>query len=103
MRWLALTWLALGSLGCSIFAGPGLPCRKHEDCSGLKDGYCSRAEICTRECTQNIPCPTTATCSAQGKRNVCLPKCEVDTDCLKTFACSTSVCVLRAPLEPPAR
>lgn len=103
MKRLGLAWLGLSLLGCSIFAGPGLPCRKHEDCSGLKDGYCSKAEICTRECSENIPCPGNSACSAQGKRNVCLPKCEVDADCLKSFACSMSVCVLRAPLDPPAQ
>jgi hypothetical protein len=99
MRWLA--WLTLGFLGCGAFALPGRPCTKHEDCSGLARGYCSKVEICTRECSDTDPCPEGSTCSNQGVRTVCLPPCETDPDCLKGFVCRASVCVAKAPLEPP--
>ncbi|MFO0598752.1 MAG: hypothetical protein U0228_25830 [Myxococcaceae bacterium] len=92
--------LALGS-GCGLITWVGAPCQKHEQCSGLKDGYCARAEICTRECSESKPCPDATTCSAQGRRSVCLPNCTKDEECLPTFACSGGVCVLKAPLEPP--
>lgn len=99
MRWLTL--LCLGLLGCGSFAVPGTACRKHEECAGLKHGYCARAEICTRECSDTLSCPEKSTCSLQGRRSVCLPNCESDANCLKGFACRSSVCVLSAPLEPP--
>jgi hypothetical protein len=100
MKWLA-SLLLVGLWGCGIFAVPGRPCQKHEECDGLEHGYCSRSEICTRECRETEPCPDNSTCSAQGVRTVCLPKCEVNADCLPTFTCSGNVCVLRAPFEPP--
>ena len=100
MRWLALL-VAVGLAGCGAFAFPGKACAKHEDCSGLKGGYCSRAEICSRECSQTDTCPEGSTCSPQGARSVCLQTCDADTQCLKGFVCYTNVCVLNAPLDPP--
>lgn len=97
--WLAL--LTLGMLGCGAFAAPGRACRKQEECAGLKNGYCSKAEICTRECSESDPCPESATCSQQGARAVCLPTCSQDSQCLSNFVCYGNVCVLAAPLEPP--
>lgn len=99
MRRLLLLYMGV-CLGCAAFAGPGTPCRKHEQCAGLPRGYCARAEICTRECTESEPCPESSACSAQGNRSVCLPKCEGNTDCLKGFSCAGGVCVVTAPLEP---
>jgi hypothetical protein len=100
MRWLALL-MALGFVGCGAFAFPGKPCSKHEDCSGLKNGYCSRAEICSRECSETDPCPEGSSCSTQGARSVCLASCESDATCIKGFVCFANVCVLQAPLDPP--
>ena len=111
--WLAL--LAVAYLGCGAFAAPGSACKKHEDCSGLPRGYCSRAEICTRECNEKDTCPDHSTCSQQGGgpippllqthrvqgRPVCLHTCETTSDCLPNFSCSGSVCVLTSPLDPP--
>ena len=81
---------------------------------GPPRGYCSRAEICTRECSENDPCPDNSTCSRQGGgalppllpqrvqgRPVCLHTCETTSDCLPNFSCSGSVCVLTSPLDPP--
>lgn len=99
MRWLA--WMLLGLLGCGAFAGPGRACRKHEECNDLERGYCSRAELCTRECSETDTCPENSTCSTQGRRSVCLPSCESDADCLSNFACSSGVCVVKNPLDPP--
>jgi hypothetical protein len=104
MKGLALLMLFVSlASGCGAFAIPGRACRKHEECKGLERGYCARAEICTRECSDTQPCPDNASCSLQVSRSVCLPKCEVDTDCLKGFQCLDSVCQLTAPLEPPAK
>lgn len=97
--------------GCSVFAVPGTPCRKHEEC-GLKDGYCSKAEICTRECSENNPCPDNSSCFVGVGRSVCLPNCERDEDCLPNFRCAgevpatggspgKNVCRLKSPLSPP--
>ena len=94
MKWLASV-VVFGFLSCGIFAAPGRPCTKHEDCSGLKNGYCSRAEICTRECSETNTCPDGTTCSKQGTRSVCLPSCDGDTPCAnKGFTCAVDVCVL---------
>ena len=97
-------WLLFGLMGCGAFAAPGRPCTKHEDCAGLKNGYCARAEICTRECGgPSVACPENSTCSLQGARSVCLPNCEGDGDCLKGFSCISSVCQLTNPMEPPLK
>lgn len=95
--------LVLLLAGCGAFAVPGRACRKHEECSGLKDGYCSRAEICTRICSDAVPCPDNSSCRAMGKRSVCLPTCTDDAGCFKGFACLDGVCQLKAPLEPPVQ
>lgn len=96
--WLvALLWVS----GCGLFAAPGQPCRKHEECSGLTEGYCSRAEICTKECSDTVTCPENTTCSVQGTRRVCLPSCASDGDCFKGFVCLEAVCQLASPFTPP--
>jgi hypothetical protein len=87
--------------GCGLFAAPGQACRKHEECAGLKEGYCSRAEICTKECSDTVTCPENSACSTQGARRVCLPTCEKNEDCLKGFACTDAVCQLASPFTPP--
>jgi hypothetical protein len=105
MRWLVLAALALG--GCNLVANPGKPCRKHEECKGLAEGYCSRAEICTRECSPVNPCPddpfTEFICSPQGARQVCLVKCAADGDCATNFVCRERACVAAQPMEPPPK
>jgi hypothetical protein len=85
--------------GCGAFAVPGRSCSLHEDCKGLERGYCARAEICTRECQDSLPCPDNAACSQQGSRSVCLPRCENDQGCFDNFTCRDGVCQLRAPLS----
>jgi hypothetical protein len=102
MKWL-FSWLALGLLGCGAFAAPGRPCQKHEECDGLENGYCARAEICTRECSETAPCPESSTCSNQGRRSVCLPTCDSEDDCLPNFSCYQNVCSLKNPLDPPPK
>jgi hypothetical protein len=83
----------------------GVACRKHDDCKGLKDGYCARAEICTRECSSAAPCPENSACVEQGRR-VCLTTCTGDAGCLAGFSCQTvgdaGVCLLTHPLDPVA-
>ncbi|MFZ5446623.1 MAG: hypothetical protein ACOZQL_41935 [Myxococcota bacterium] len=101
-RVLAIVAVLLTS-ACGAFAVPGRACQKHEDCSGLKDGYCSRAEICTRECSDAVPCPENASCRPMGQRTVCLPTCTGDDGCFKGFSCTDGVCQLKAPLEPLPR
>ena len=100
MRALTL-WALLGLAGCGAFAIPGRACQKHEECAGLPRGYCSRAEICTRECSETDPCTEIAACRTFGARSVCLPTCEDDTGCFKGFSCLEGVCQVKAPLEPP--
>jgi hypothetical protein len=100
-RWWLLVMFGFLS-GCGLFAAPGQPCRKHEECDGLADGYCSRAEICTRECSESKTCPDNSTCVAQVKRSgVCLKNCESNSDCLKNFACVEGTCQVQNPLDPP--
>lgn len=101
MRWLA--FLMLGFLGCGVFAQPGRACRKQEECDGLERGYCAKVEICTRACSPTDTCPDNSTCTLVGKRSICLPTCEADTDCLSGFVCYQNTCQYAAPLEPPAR
>lgn len=87
--------------GCGLIVWPGKPCRKHEECGGLKDAYCSRAEICTRECDDARPCPEDSTCFATPVRSVCLPSCEANGDCQTGFDCREGVCQLTKPFDPP--
>ncbi len=100
MRRVALAALVLLWVGCGSFAVPGRACTKHDECSGLERGYCSKAEICTRECSVSQPCPDNASCSDQGARTVCLPKCEDDTGCFKGFTCRDGVCQVKGALDP---
>lgn len=95
--------LALGGLlaGC-----PGQPvgtrCAQHADCRGLGEGYCSRAELCTRVCDL-AACPADYRCSTEGRRRVCLPVCESDANCFEGFRCEEGsdgrVCRLAEPLK----
>lgn len=106
MKRLVLVACALVLGGCNLFASPGKPCQKHEDCNAMPEGYCSRVEICTRECSTANPCPdddgfTKFICSPQGVRQVCLERCEGDADCDPGFVCRESACVIAAPFAPP--
>lgn len=105
MRRLA-AFIALVWLSCGGSAMPGDPCRNHGDCGALPEGYCARAEICTRACDDTRPCPDGSSCVWGGGRQVCLPACAADADCLKGFACDVGsaapVCRLVNPLAPPA-
>jgi hypothetical protein len=96
--------VALLCAGCP--PTPGVTCRTHDDCKGLTDGYCARAEICTRECSSGKPCPTGSNCSNEGRR-VCLPTCTDDAGCPVGFSCQTHdevlECRLEQPLEPVAK
>jgi len=103
MKRLSTFALLLFYAGCGAFAVPGRACRKHEECDGLERGYCARVEICTRECSDTLPCPENSACSVQGPRSVCLPKCEDDSGCFSTFVCRAGVCQVKAPFEPPAK
>ena len=100
---LAVAALALGLAGCP--STPHTACRSHDDCRSLTDGYCARAEICTRECTDPADCPAGSACVDQGRRKVCLGTCAVDGDCLTGFSCQqrgdAGVCRVTLPLEPP--
>ena len=95
MRWLLL--LSMGWCEAVAFACQALA--ESTSSAPGSQGYCAQA-ICTRECSDTDTCPDNSTCSTQGKRSVCLPKCETDSDCLKGFGCSGNVCVVQAPLEP---
>ena len=95
--------LALTLLGCP--STPHTACRSHDDCRSLPEGYCARAEICTRECAAPGDCPAGSTCVDVGRRRVCLGSCAVDGDCLTGFSCQPQgdggVCRVKSPLEPP--
>lgn len=102
----ALALVALvACLGCSD-AAPGDPCTAHDDCDSLAEGYCARAEVCTRECRDDFPCPSASACVHAGGRDVCLHACTADSECPTGFACTrfeaASACALANPLAPPA-
>lgn len=104
-RRVAVVLLVLAS--CGGTRAPGEACRNHGDCASLPDGYCARAEICTRECDDARPCPDGAACVWGGGRQVCLATCAKDDECLAGFFCDargpTPVCQLANPLAPPPR
>ncbi|GMU62793.1 MAG: hypothetical protein AMXMBFR34_45560 [Myxococcaceae bacterium] len=104
MRRLGLA-LGLALLSCGGTRLPGEKCKSHGDCGSLPDGYCARAEICTRECDDARPCPDGSACVWGGGRQVCLPTCTKDDECPKGFFCAVSaepkVCHLANPLAPP--
>jgi len=96
--------VAVALLGCP--ATPGVTCRSHEDCHSMAEGYCARAEICTRVCDTTADCPEGSACASGGARRVCLRACERDSDCVTGFSCQADVddvrvCRLTLPLEPP--
>jgi hypothetical protein len=98
-----LVLLAFVFAGCGLVAYPGKPCQKHEECSGLKSGYCARAEICTKECGATSDCPDKSVCAFDvGPRHVCLPECTKDGDCPSGFQCGDGYCVMTQPLSAPA-
>jgi hypothetical protein len=80
----------------------GTRCAQHTDCRALAEGYCSRAELCTRVCDA-APCPDGYRCSNEGRRRVCLPACEGEGPCLEGFVCGPGsdgpVCRLAEPLK----
>ncbi len=71
----------------------------------MPEGYCARAEICTRVCSSSADCPQGSACVSGGARWVCLKTCKVDSDCVTGFSCQADgdlqVCRLTLPLEPP--
>lgn len=72
----------------------------------MAEGYCARAEICTRVCETTTDCPEGSACGSGGARRVCLKACERDSDCVTGFGCQVDVdgvrvCRLTLPLEPP--
>jgi hypothetical protein len=102
----ALWLIAFVTLGCPP-APMGTRCAQHSDCRAMPEGYCARAELCTRVCDE-APCPDGYRCSSEGPRRVCLPACDDGTPCLDGFGCQRggggSVCRLAAPLAKlPAR
>lgn len=93
--------LALALLGCPT-PPTGTKCAQHTDCRAMPEGYCSRAELCTRVC-DDAACPTDYRCSTEGRRRVCLPACESDQNCVAGFRCEPGsdgpVCRLAEPLK----
>ncbi len=91
-------------IGCSEIVLPGKLCRSDDDCKSLKNGWCAKVEICTRDC-QTVPCPTGSTCVTEGPRRVCLASCTTTDDCLPNFTCTEkpegNVCELANPFGPP--
>lgn len=87
-------------------ACPGAPtgtrCTQHQDCRGMPEGYCARAEVCTRVC-EAAPCPEGYRCATEGRRSVCLAACETDMNCFEGFVCRPTaegaVCRLAEPLK----
>lgn len=80
-------WLVM----MAVFAGcppapMGSKCAQHTDCRFMAEGYCSRAEICTRVCDQ-AACPDGYRCSSEGSRRVCLPVCGDGVGCFDGFVC----------------
>lgn len=106
-RWSWLGFVVLGAalLGCP--ATPGVTCTTHEDCKSLKEGYCARAEICTRECSGPGTCDEGSGCFNAGRRQVCLPTCLDDAGCPARFACRPGgeglVCQLDSMFEPATK
>lgn len=79
-------WLLVGLLtGCPT-PPTGTRCAQHSDCRGMGEGYCSRAELCTRLCDE-AACPDGYRCSSEGRRRVCLPACESDENCFEGWRC----------------
>jgi hypothetical protein len=100
--------VTLGALALTLAGCPSTPhtaCRSHDDCRSLAQGYCARAEVCTRECAGPADCLTGSACVDEGRRQVCLATCTLDADCLTGFGCQpredAGVCRLLQPLEPP--
>ncbi len=84
----------------------GLPCNSDSVCAGLPGSYCSRAGVCTRECSYHSDCgcpPSTSTgdiaagkCKAScmvvadGYPAYCLRVCATTADCFGTTSCNSS-------------
>lgn len=67
-------------------AAIGNACKSHAECKSIPDGYCARAEVCTRVCSPTTPCPSGSACSFE-ERMVCLATCDVDANCSSGFTC----------------
>lgn len=93
MKWL---WVMLVMAACPP-APTGTRCAQHGDCRFMPEGYCSRAELCTRVCDE-AACPDGYRCSTEGTRKVCLPACGEGQPCFEGFDCQDrgegSVCRL---------
>lgn len=103
MRWALASVLAVGLTACPP-ATAAITCNKHDDCAGISQGYCSRAELCTKECGSNDFCNDGHACIDAGRREVCLPRCEDDAGCPGRYGChpvdGVNVCQLEHPLDP---
>lgn len=102
---------------CACKAQVGGPCFRDDECAAdIPQGYCAKAEICTRACgpkderpplsgLDNIGCPAGSRCTEVGPHWICLHSCKTDRDCNKDFGfvCREGVCVYPDPLQPPPR
>ena len=97
-----MKWLLLLLLAACPPPPTGTRCKQHSDCRSLGEGYCARAEICTRDC-EAAGCPDGYLCSPEPKRKVCIPSCESDANCFEGFVCVPSpigkLCRLADPLK----
>ncbi len=100
VRWSVLAGV-LASCGPSI----GSRCRVIDDCQGIENGYCARAQVCTRRCSEAQVCPNGSACVVADGSRVCLKSCKATRDCNVDEQCRTldgaQVCMVTDPLKRP--